>query len=114
MGSIVRARCVWALLPVLFGCSQPESATPELEQPQVDPHLYDELARNALQSVGIDREFVSATLIAMALNRLIVVLRSLNPEVPDLPIGLIETDRGWRLQSPSMDDLADWLHRSSR
>ena len=97
------------VLVAAAGCTPtPDPAEP----PPVSLFAFDEYARQALQSLGINREPVHSMHIPMALNRLAVVLGSLNSKVPDLSITLVETGTGWQLESPPLEDIADWLHRS--
>lgn len=116
VGTIERLSSLWAPLLFLVGCSSPETPTSTTNPTRsgAPGSLYERQAREALRSIGIDREPVRVMQIPMALDRLLVVLASLNPEVSDLAITMVQMEHGWRLQSPPMDELAEWLHMSRR
>jgi hypothetical protein len=70
-------------------------------------------AREALKSIGIDREPLSARLIIMGINRLEVTVLSLNPEIENLTITFWQKDATtWTLEGPPKEEIDKWLEKS--
>jgi|GEM_PF-4119763 len=78
--------------------------------------IYDHQARVALKSIGIDREPISVEFRIMSIDRLFVVVPSLNEDVENLHLVFWKMETGkWTLEgwTPTQENIQKWLKESS-
>ncbi len=93
--------------------SAPALAAARPKPPATLELRFDFGAREALRSIGVEREVASVWYQECALNRLHVPARSLNPRVPNLGIEFVWAPEGWRLSGPRPERIERWLKESA-
>ncbi len=100
-----------SLVFVLSACEQVEQV--EATEPLGYDFFLGNTSRDILQDLRIDRRVVNTLHLPMALDRMLITLASLNPDVPNLGITMVQDGQGWQLESPGMGEVASWLQRTS-
>ncbi len=106
---------------LVSGCATPDlddsrPAGESKQSPELSQYLLfgEEQAQQALASIGVDREVVSAMFLPMAIDRLGVEVQSLSAAVPNLRVTFWNPGNGWELEKPVREKIDVWLVKSAR